>query len=381
MGSAQGRDLQEAGREPQHGGQVRRHGRHVAVRPSRRGSPASRNGCLRGLARRPAGGGPGRAEETAPHRQEDLRQAGGRAGLRGLLLVGVPLRGEVEGGERGPVRARRLPGARVGAGSRPGRLRQLPLRDRRGRARHEAARSHPAPFQRALLQGDVLRALGVPLRRAAPHLRVDRPGPGAARAGQRDRGGEDGARAGHRVRPVLPVQGPLPMREPLPQPLFGQREGLGGERRGVPEAQPPGAAALRRLPGRAQRDAPRGLRAGERRRALPRRQADRRGASRGPLVHAGPSGGRVRLREVGQGQVGQARLRGGLRQPLLRGAGLARPGARRWRTRRERRGARRARPQGGRAAKVLGGTARWCATRPRPYRRWWPGRGPSASRR
>ena len=55
----------------------------------------------------------------------------------------------------------------------------------------------------------------------------------------RRRGGRDGARRGHGIEAVLVAQGPLSLREPVPRPLFGKREGLRRERRGVPPAQPP----------------------------------------------------------------------------------------------------------------------------------------------
>ena len=73
------------------------------------------------------------------------------------------------------------------------------------------------------------------------------------------------------------LRGPLPLREPVLQPLFGKREGLRRERRGVPPAQPPRPRAGVRHASRAQRVPRRGVREGQRGGALPRRQAARRG--------------------------------------------------------------------------------------------------------
>ncbi len=101
------------------------------------------------------------------------------------------------------------------------------------------------------------------------------PRPGGDGARQRHRGGQDGTRRGHGIEAVLAVQSPLPLREPVLQPLFGKREGLRRERRGVPPAQPPRPRACVRRAPRAQRVPRRGVREGQRGGALPRRQAAR----------------------------------------------------------------------------------------------------------
>ncbi len=65
-------------------------------------------------------------------------------------------------------------------------------------------------------------------------------------------------------------------------PLLGQREGLGGERRRVPPPQPARPRPLRRLARGAERPAREGVRAPASRVGVQGRAAGRRGASRGP---------------------------------------------------------------------------------------------------
>lgn len=356
MGSTEGGDLEAAGRQPQHGGEARRHGRHVAGRPGSGGAAASGGRRPRGLDRLGARGGPGRAAQAAPHREAHLRQDGGGTRLRGVLRFRLEARGAMEGRARARLPPRRLPRARLGARHGAGGLRELPLRGSRRPAGHEAARGDAAALQRPLLRRDVLGAARVPVRRAARRVRADRPGAGAHRPGQRHRGGQDGARRGDRVRAVLAVPGPLPLREPPLQPLFRQREGLRGERRRAPAPQPARPGAVRRLAGGAQRDAAPGLRAGQRVVEMPGRQGRGRGARRGPGGHDGAAG-----RPVRRGQVG-----GGRALP-------ARPGASRGTARRERRAARRPRrprrPLRLRPARRGGGPR--CPLAIRRPRRWW----------
>ena len=200
-----------------------------------------------------------RAPQAAPHRQEDLRQARGRARLGGVVLNGAALRAGVEA-RAGRGSGRGLPG-RVGSGHLPGGLRQLPRR-RRGRgAGPQAAGGDPSPLQRrAVLRAEVSE-VGVSVRGARGGLLALGPRPEGAGPGQRDRGGRDGPRRGDGVRAVLPVQGALPRRVEVPRPLLGQREGVGGERGRLPEAQPPRAGAQGRVARRAERPAGGGVRA------------------------------------------------------------------------------------------------------------------------
>ena len=134
------------------------------------------------------------------------------------------------GGSRArPARARAT-WSSSGPGHLPGGLRQLPRR-RRGRgAGPQAAGGDPSPLQRqAVLRAEVSE-VGVPVRGARGDLLALGPRPEGAGPGQRDRGGQDGPRRGDGVRAVLPVQGALPRRVEVLQPLLGQREGVGGER-------------------------------------------------------------------------------------------------------------------------------------------------------
>lgn len=149
------------------------------------------------------------------------------------------------GGGRG------LPGAGVAGRHLPGRLRQLPRGRRGGAPRPEAARLHAAALQRQAVRGDEVAEGRVPVRRARRGVRPLGPRAAGGGARQRHRGRQDGPRGGGRVEAVLPVQGALPLREPLLQPLLGQREGLRRERGGVPAPQPPRPGPLVRLDGRA----------------------------------------------------------------------------------------------------------------------------------
>lgn len=227
------------------------------------------------------GGRPRRAAQAAPHRQEDLRPAGRGEGLRRLLLDRPALRARVEARPLGR-RGRGLPGAGVGAGHLPGGLRQLPRR-RRGRgACPQAAGGDASPLQRQAVRRPEVAEVGVPVRGARGGLLALGPRPEGAGPGQRDRGGQDGPRRGDGVRAVLPVQGALPRRVEVLQPILGQREGVGGERGRLPEAQPPRAGAQGRVARRAERPAGGGVRAPERRGEVPR--APRRASTR----RAGP---------------------------------------------------------------------------------------------
>lgn len=259
-GRVEGGDRPQARRVAQHRGQVRRRGGRVARRAGARGEAAPRHRRARRADRLGARGGPRGAAQAAPRRQGGLRQVGRRARLRRVVLERPPLRRRLAAGPRGGVRERRLPGARLGAGHRAGRLRQLQVRGRREGPGRQAPRRRAAALQRPLLHGDAVAALRAPVRRAARGARVDREGAFRARAGQRDRSRQDGPRRGDGVPAVLPVQDALQVREQVLQPLLRQREGLGRERGRVPAAQPPGARAPRLDDGRAQRRPSRRLR-------------------------------------------------------------------------------------------------------------------------
>ena len=249
-----------------------------------------------------------------------------------------------------------------------------------GPHRHEAAGRHAAPLQRPLLRRDAQRAVRVPVRRARPDLRVGGPGARHARARQRRLGGQDGPRQGDGVPALLAVQGPLPLSEPLLQPLLRQREGLRRERRGLPAPQPARPGAVRPVAGGTQ-PCPEGrLRPHQRLGQVPLRGADGRGAARGPRRHAGAARRPLRRREVGQRPRRQARLRRGRRQQVLRRPLLALQGPARRPEGRLGRDTRRPR-QEGRRAPARGAPARRCATRCRSCRRSSPSRGRSASRR
>lgn len=243
-------------------------------------------------------GRPRGPEEAAPHSQADLRQARRRARLRRLLLHRAEVRPRAQarpggGGRRG------VPRARVGARHLPGRFRELPRRGRREDPRPQAAGRDASALERPAVRRPHVAEVGVPVRRAARDLPPLGPRPGGDGARQRHRGGQDGTRRGHGIEAVLAVQGPLPLREPVLQPLFGKREGLRRERRGVPPAQPPRPRACVRRAPRAQRVPRRGVREGQRGGALPRRQAARGGLPGGPRRHARPSRRGVRRGEVG----------------------------------------------------------------------------------
>lgn len=184
------------------------------------------------------------------------------------------------------------------------------------------------------------------MRRAARDLSPLGPRPGGDGARQRHRGGQDGARRGHGIEAVLAVQGPLPLREPVLQPLFGKREGLRRERRGAPPAQPPRPCVGVRRASRVRRVPRRGAREGQRGGALPRRQAARRGLPGGPRRHARPSRRGVRRGEVGNRPRRQARLRRGRRARVRRRARLARSESARRHARVDGGGPRRPRPPG-----------------------------------
>ena len=102
----------------------------------------------------------------------------------------------------------RLPRARVGAGHRPGRLRQLRGGGLRGEAAPEAAGAHPAPLERALRRRRHVAALRMHVRGPGRHLRVDRALAARARARQRYRSRPARPRGGHRVAPLLAVPRP-----------------------------------------------------------------------------------------------------------------------------------------------------------------------------
>lgn len=212
-------------------------------------------------------GRPRGPEEAAPHSQADLRQARRRARLRRLLLHRAEVRPRAQarpggGGRRG------VPRARVGARHLPGRFRELPRRGRREDPRPQAAGRDASALERPAVRRPHVAEVGVPVRRAARDLPPLGPRPGGDGARQRHRGGQDGTRRGHGIEAVLAVQSPLPLREPVLQPLFGKREGLRRERRGVPPAQPPRPrACVRRAPRAQTRSSPRGARGSTRRRA------------------------------------------------------------------------------------------------------------------
>lgn len=211
-------------------------------------------------------GRPRGPEEAAPHRQADLRQARRRARLRRLVLHRAEVRPRAQacpgrGGRRG------VPRARVGARHLPGRFRELPRRGRREDPRPQAAGRDAPALERPAVRRPHVAEVGVPVRRAARDLPPLGLRPGGDGARQRHRGGQDGARRGHGIEAVLAVQGPLPLREPVLQPLFGKREGLRRERRGVPPAQPPRPRAGVRHAPRAQRVPRRGMREDQRRAA------------------------------------------------------------------------------------------------------------------
>ena len=210
----------------------------------------------------------------------------------------------------------RLPRARVGAGHRPGRLRQLRGGGFRGEAALEAAGAHLAPLERALRRRRHVAALRMHVRGPGRHLRVDRALAARARARQRHGGWPARSRGGHRVAPLLAVPRPLPHGKPLLQPQLGQREGLRGERRGVPEEEPPRAGAPGRLPRRAERAAARRVRPPERRIAGARRPAHAGGARRGPRRDARAALGSVRRRALDEVPLGQARRGDGRRARL-----------------------------------------------------------------
>lgn len=157
-GRVEGGDRPQVRRVAQHRGQVRRRGGRVARRAGARGEAAPRHRRARRADRLSARGGPRGAAQAAPRRQGGLRQAGRRARLRRVVLE------------------RRLPGARLGAGHRAGRLRQLQVRGRREGPGRQAPRRRAAALQRPLLHGDAVAALRAPVRRAARGARVDREG-------------------------------------------------------------------------------------------------------------------------------------------------------------------------------------------------------------
>ena len=147
---------------------------------------------------------------------------------------------------------------------------------------------------------------------------------------------DNATEAGRRVRgevsevaPVLAVPRALPGGKPLLQPLFGQREGFRGERRGVPQAQPLGAGALRGLRRGTERPSACGLRSPERGGARPRRAGDQRGACRGHRINARPARRPLRCRALGKRACGQARHRHRGRTRLSGRPGLALARARR----------------------------------------------------
>ncbi len=183
------------------------------------------------------------------------------------------------------------------------------------------------PCSNALSHGPAMREGGGLLPGPAHDLRADRAPAAPARARQRHRGGADAVRQGHGVRTLLAVPGPPPLRGPPPRPVLRQREGVGGERRRVPEAQPPRARARGVAAGRAQWHAQGRLRQDERAGAEQGWEACRGGVPGGPRGHAGAAGSRLRRGRVGQREGGQARIRARGRESVLRRADVARPRA------------------------------------------------------
>lgn len=234
----------------------------------------------------------------------------------------------------------RVPRARVGAGHGAGRLRELPGDGRGTHGRPEAPGGDAAALQRPLLRRPAVREGRGLLPGPEGGLRADRARAAPARARQRHRGRQDGVRQGHGVEALLPVPGALPLREPLLQPLLREREGVGGERRGLPAPQPPRPGPRGGLAGRAQREARVRLRPHQRRSEEQGGQEDRGGAPGGSRGHAGAARHAVRRGQVGARARRQARVRASGRQPILRRPRMARPRAAGGRARPHRGGAR-----------------------------------------
>ena len=195
-----------------------------------------------------------------------------RNDIRSMDADGVP-RAEI---------AKRLRVSRNTVAKYADRLRQLPCRHRRRGARPQAAGGDAAALERPPVRRGALAGVGVHVRGAGRDIRALGARPQGDGPRQRHRGGQDGPRRGHRVEAVLAVQGPLPLRGQVLQPLLRQREGLRRERRRVLAAQPLGSGPVLRVDGGAQPLPRRGVRRAQRRLARPRRQAGARGPRRRP---------------------------------------------------------------------------------------------------
>ena len=120
-------------------------------------------------------------------------------------------------------------------------------------------------------------------------------------------------------------------------PHSGNERGSVGNAVGLPRGKPPRPGSVRRVRGRARREAACRLRAHRPRLAQQVRGAHDEGAPRRLRGDGVPPGRALRPRRVAGGEVGQAGPRPRRRQPLLRRARLARPGPRRGSPRQQRR--------------------------------------------
>ena len=163
-------------------------------------------------------------------------------------------------------------------------------------------------------------------------------------------------------------------------PHSGDERGSVGNAVGFPHGKPPRPGSVRRVRGRARREAACRLRAHRPRLAQQVRGARDEGAPRRLRGDGVPPGRALRLRRVAGGEVGQAGPRPRGRRPLLRRARLARPGPRRGGPRQRRRHTRG--PQSPRRdpAQVLGGRASSPGTPSPSCRRSSRGRGRPWSR-
>ena len=248
------------GTRPQHRCKVREHGGPVARAAARAREGEARDRPARRLGPRGARRVTPGPAEAAPCGEEDLRQTRRGGGLHRILCDGPRARAGVEAGAEA-VAWRWLPRARLGAGDHAGRPRQ-PRRYSRGQGpRARAARGHAPAIEVEVLRGNEVREGGVSLRGARRDLRARWQGAARDGARQRDRGRSDALRKGDRVAAVLADEGSLPLRVEVPRPPLGKREGVRRERRRLPSQEPPRPGSVRRVRGRARREAVHRLRA------------------------------------------------------------------------------------------------------------------------